>query len=147
MSSLVDSVKICFADAVCMYLKAANFHWNVEGPDFYQYHKLFEDIYKDVYESVDPLAEHIRALQSYTPASLKRIGEMSAIKDCLTPLSAAAMLAELSRDNQTVLSSLTAALNTATSERKHGLVNFLSARIEQHNKWAWFLRSSTGGSK
>ena len=38
------SLKTAFASEYAFALKAQNFHWNTEGPLFYQHHLLFERI-------------------------------------------------------------------------------------------------------
>ena len=58
----VDELNELLADVISFYFKAHSAHWNVMGPDFAEYHSLFESIYSDVYESVDPIAENVRKL-------------------------------------------------------------------------------------
>ena len=142
MDNLRKTLKISFASAFSFYLKAANFHWNVEGPDFYQYHKLFEDIYTDTYNSIDPLAEHCRTIGTYAPASLSRITELSAINDVTEVLTASSMIEMLLLDNDNLITCLNESFKEAQTHNMQGLMNFLADRIDQHQKWSWFLRSS-----
>lgn len=142
MDELKRQLKQTFASVFALYLKSANFHWNVEGADFYQYHKLFQDVYEDVYGSVDPLAEHLRAVGTYVPATLARITELTDVSDVTRVMPALEMVKELHDDNAKVIESLTTAFVEAEKHNLQGLMNFLGARIEQHNKWAWFLRAT-----
>lgn len=142
MDELKRQLKTTFASVFALYLKSANFHWNVEGADFYQYHKLFQKVYDDVYESIDPLAEHLRAIGTYVPATLGRITELSEVSDVARVPSALEMVKELHDDNAKVIESLTASFAEAEKHNMQGLMNFLAARLEQHNKWAWFLRAT-----
>jgi starvation-inducible DNA-binding protein len=146
MDELKKQLKETLATVFSFYLKAANFHWNIEGADFYQYHKLFEDVYTDVYQSIDPLAENCRKLGTYAPASFKRYTELTQIEDALEPISATAMLACLHSDNQIVIDSLNKCFTEAQKCGQQGLMNFLADRIDQHQKWNWFLRVSTKGA-
>lgn len=143
MDELKQQLKQTFGTVFSFYLKTANFHWNVEGADFFQYHTMFDTIYTDVYTSLDPLAEHLRAIGTYVPASLARISELTTVEDVKEPLPAQTMISTLHSDNAKVIDSLNAAFKAAQQENCQGLMNFLAARIEQHNKWAWFLRSSS----
>src|SRR6267154_1120464 len=59
------------ADEFVLYTKTRNAHWNVEGPDFCNKHKFFEDHYNAIDEIVDDVAERIRTLGHYAPATLK----------------------------------------------------------------------------
>lgn len=147
MDVLKRQLKETFATVFSFYLKTANFHWNVEGPNFYEYHRMFDDIYTDVYGSIDPLAEHCRAIDTYTPASFKRLSELALVADALEPLSASAMISQLHTDNKTVIESLNKTFVEAERLQLQGLMNFLAARIEQHNKWNWFLAATNKRGK
>ena len=46
---LVDQMKQVLASTFAFYLKAHNFHWNVEGPNFPQYHALFDTLYNELW--------------------------------------------------------------------------------------------------
>ncbi len=64
MDKFVNQLKIAFASQYAFAIKAQNFHWNVEGSDFYQLHNMFEDIYNEVYGSIDAFAENIRKIKA-----------------------------------------------------------------------------------
>ena len=81
MEQLQQIAKIAFASEFSFALKAQNFHWNVEGSDFLEYHQLFDIIYTEVYGSIDNFAENLRKLQTYTPASLSRFNMLTKVED------------------------------------------------------------------
>ena len=41
MDKFVNQLKIAFASQYAFAIKTQNYHWNVEGIDFYQKHKKF----------------------------------------------------------------------------------------------------------
>jgi len=45
---LADALKILLATEEAFALKAKQFHWNVEGPDFGQLHPFFNSIHDHV---------------------------------------------------------------------------------------------------
>lgn len=145
MDELVKSLKVSLATVFTFYLKVHFFHWNVEGEDFYQYHKLFEKIYEDVYDSVDPMAEEVRALNKYVPGSLSRYGELSKVEDETKVPTGAKMVERLLADNDTVIKCLLDTCDKAQEQNQQGLMNFLADRIDKHKKWSWFLRSTQKG--
>lgn len=142
MEELIKSLKVAHATVFAFYLKSHFFHWNVEGPDFYQYHKLFEQIYQDVQESIDGFGEQIRTLDSYAPGSFERLGSLSKIHDETKIPTGAVMIERLLADNETLMVALTETADLATKANNQGLVNFLGARLETHAKWSYFLRST-----
>ncbi len=142
MDELVKATKIAFATEFAFYLKAHYFHWNVEGPDFLEYHDLFGKIYEEVYGSIDDFAENIRKLGSYTPGSYTRLSMLSQIDDEMAVPPKDVMVQELLDDCEKISKVLKLVYNLAEREGKHGLSNFLAERMDAHDKHAWMLRSS-----
>jgi len=142
MEEITNPLKVAFADTYALYVKAQNYHWNVEGPMFAMYHDFFGNIYQEVGKAIDPFAEEIRAASAYTPAAFSRFLELTSIEDEVFIISADRMVSILYTDNAKVLGSLTIARNAAENAKAYGLVNFLEERLDQHNKHAWMLRAS-----
>lgn len=142
MDELIQAMKKSLADTFAFYLKAQGFHWNVEGPNFPQYHALFDTIYNEVYGSIDQFAEEIRSLDAYAPASFARFSELTSLEDEIQILNAQGMLTKLLADNDVVLSSLEQAYELAEVAHNHGLSNFLAERQDAHKKHAWQLKAT-----
>lgn len=68
--SIVSTLDALLADEYVIYTKTRNYHWNVVGPHFGDYHKIFEEQYNELSGDIDEIAERIRALGSKTSASL-----------------------------------------------------------------------------
>jgi starvation-inducible DNA-binding protein len=141
METLIEDMKRAFADTYAMYTRTHYYHWNVEGPNFYEYHLLFETIYLEVYGAIDTFAEEIRALNAYAPGSFGRLKELATIQDDDTVPTALEMVAKLQMVNAMVLASLQTAYRSC-GEMEVGLSNFLQDRINSHKKHAWFLRAT-----
>jgi starvation-inducible DNA-binding protein len=143
MNELVEALKKAQATSFAFYLKAHNYHWNVEGPNFAEYHEFLGDLYAEVFGAVDAIAEHCRTLDAYVPGSFSRFQELSSIEDELSVPTGRAMMAKLLADNQRVIGDLMAAHREAEILGKRGIVNFLEDRIDAHDKHGWMLRSFT----
>ena len=139
---MIETAKVVMADTFKFYLRAHNYHWNVEGTDFYQYHTLLEKIYSEVFDSVDPIAEHIRSMGSFVPGSLGRFAELSKLTDERDQTDALSMLYRLSQDNEVVLFNIKVAYDAAEAAGNHGWSNFLAERQAAHMKHGWMLRST-----
>ncbi len=142
MESLHKALKIAFASEYAFYLKAHYFHWNVEGPNFPQYHELFGNIYEEVYGSIDTFAEEIRATGTYTPGSFTRFSILSQIDDETEVLPAEAMLVELLQDSERMEEMFRIVFRAAEELGKHGLSDFLASRQDAHAKHSWMLRAT-----
>ena len=143
METLIEMMRKVLADTFAMYLKAHNYHWNVEGSNFPQYHEFFGNLYEELHGAVDPIAEEIRALNAYAPGSFTRFLELTEIEDEMTIPSGIEMAARLSIDNEKVLSTLNMAFKLADEFDQQGLADFIAGRIDTHKKHGWMLRSIT----
>ena len=141
METLVEMMKKVLADTFAMYLKSHNYHWNVEGSNFPQYHEFFGNLYEELHGAVDPIAEQIRALDSYAPGSLSRFMELTEIQDELNVPLGTDMARKLLSDNQIVMNTLNMTFKLAEQFDQQGLMDFLAGRIDTHSKHAWMLRS------
>lgn len=140
MNDLTQQMKVALASTFAFYLKTHNFHWNVEGPNFPQYHALFGDIYADAWGAVDLIAEHIRTLDAYAPGSLGRFSELSVVQDQVNIPDARVMVSELYSDNMKLIVELDKAYKLAETAGKSGIANFFQDRIDIHEKHGWMLR-------
>ncbi len=139
---LADTLKILLATTYALSIKAQNFHWNCEGPDFPQYHEFFGNYYEEVYgNTIDKLAEIIRQQDSYTPGSILRYAELSQIQDQTKIPRAMLMMEELFQDNATILDMYKQAFHVANEADEQGICDFIAGRIDAHAKHAWQLRS------
>jgi starvation-inducible DNA-binding protein len=143
MEELIEDLKKLFASNYAFYLKAQYYHWNIEGPDFPQYHEFFGNLYEEVGGSIDPMAEHIRAVDAYAPGSFARFVALSGIEGDDTIPTGLAMAARLVEDNEKLLTMLIDVYRKAEAVDRLGLSNFLQDRIEAHRKHSWMLRATT----
>jgi starvation-inducible DNA-binding protein len=136
------ALKTAFASEYSFFLKAQNFHWNVEGPLFVQLHDLFGKIYEEVYDSIDTFAEELRALDTYAPASLQKFSMLSAVDDENSIPEWSQMLQELLADSDKMAEIFKITFDLAEQNGDHGLADFLAGRQDAHKKHSWMLRSS-----
>lgn len=142
LQKLHKTAKIAFASEFSFYLKAHNFHWNVEGPDFLQYHDLFGKIYEEVFESIDTFAEQIRALDAYVPGSFTKFSMLSQLDDEVDILIKEEMVLTLLEDNKKIQIILKMLFDVSEEAGTVGFSDFVAGRIDAHAKHGWMLRSS-----
>jgi len=143
MDELKTAIKVLLANATVMYYKAHQFHWNIEGIEFTQFHEFFGDLYTDVYASVDPTAELLRKLDDYAPVSLDELFKYKTLQEETTRVELLSdILASLIKANEEVLASLNKVFTIANANKQQGICNFIADRIDTHQKHAWFLRAS-----
>ena len=147
MEELQKASKVAFATTFSFYLKAHNFHWNVEGIHFKELHDLFGVIYEEVYGSIDTFAEQIRSMNTYVPASFQRFSMLTQIDDETSILPPEAMITELFEDNEKIIKILKLVFQESENNGEYGFSDFIAGRIDAHRKHGWMLRASAKGNE
>ena len=138
---LSDNLKVILASTQSFAIKSQNFHWNIEGSNFPQYHAFYDTLYGDVNATIDPIAEYIRILGHYTPGSLQRYYELSIIPDQTKIPRASLMFSETLSDIDRMLELIVPMFDEATNEKQQGIANYLAELQDLYGKKAWFIRS------
>lgn len=142
MEELYASLKIVLANTFVMYFKSHAGHWNIEGPNFSAHHAFLDGLYNELHDAVDPIAEHIRAIDEYAPYSLMDLyNAKTVIEDSEVNANSLSIFASLRLANDEVITSLNKAYELANYHKQNGLSNFLQDRLDVHAKWGWQIRS------
>lgn len=140
---LAEGLSKLLADSSVLYLKTQGFHWNVEGPLFHSLHGLFLSQYTELWESMDAIAERIRALGCYSPASFKKFLELTSVSEATGKhLLAKEMIHHLILDNEALAKSARSVLFLSHSLSDEVTSELVTERMKAHEKNIWMLRSS-----
>ena len=145
-AGVAEKLNRLLADEVLLYVKTRNYHWNVQGPDFSETHKLFEAQYEELDEIMDQVAERTRMLGARAAGSMSQFLEMTQLKeDKGTTTGEKEMFTGLLIDHESVVRRLREDLDVV-GDKFHdlGTQDFLTGLMEQHEKMAWMLRSYMG---
>ena len=141
METLIQQLKVILATNFALYLKSHNYHWNIEGTNFPQYHSFLDGFYNQVWEQTDDIAEHLRKLDSYAPGSFTRFLELSDIQEEVNVPTALVMMNNLRTDNDRLIMHLRAGIVAADQANEPAVSNFLQDLLGRQQKSAWMLRS------
>lgn len=143
ISKVVEILIKVLADEFVLYTKTKRAHWNVEGPDFYNKHLFFEQQYDTIDEIVDTVAERIRSLGHYTPATLKDFLALTHLTEELQEKNDAnGFIKELLLDHESIIIYLRENINLIANELQDaGTSDFITGLVETHEKMAWMLRA------
>lgn len=123
------------------YQNTRNYHWNIKGENFFELHIKFEELYTDLFEKIDEIAERILTL-GYTPLhnysdyfTLSKIKESKEVNNGMKAmsdiLSSFAIILPLQRE----------ILALASDADDEGTVAILSDFIRTQEKLVWMYAS------
>jgi starvation-inducible DNA-binding protein len=131
------------ADETVLYIKTKNAHWNIEGPDFYDKHKFFETQFEQLDELIDMVAERIRTLGHYAPATLNSYLSLTHLTEQTREKNdSQGFIKELLEDHESVIIILREHIKSFSNNfHDLGTSDFITGLMETHEKMSWFLRS------
>ena len=143
---IVKELSVALANTYTVYLKTQNYHWNVTGPLFGTLHRIFDEHYHELADAIDKIAERIRAIGSYAPATYRQFQEFTNIDEDRDTPAADMMLQNLVRDHESIVVTLRQSIRVADEVNDAATSDLLVKRINEHEKYAWMLKSFTKGT-
>jgi len=130
------------ADEHVLYNKTRSYHWDVEGPSFMEFHKLYEGQYTELAEMIDEIAERIRTIGHYAEGRLKEILKLTSLEEPDVPTDQSAQIENLESDHDVIIVRLRKLISDFDEKYKDiGSSDFITGVLKQHEKMAWMLRS------
>jgi starvation-inducible DNA-binding protein len=137
-----ELLSISLSNEMTLYIKTRKAHWNVTGESFMELHKLFENQYKQLEESIDEIAERIGKLGGKTIGTMQEYSKLAVIKESPNKYpSSKEMIKELLKDHETIIIQFRKDVDDCTEKHKDaGTADFITGLMEQHETIAWILR-------
>lgn len=138
-NGMIQALRVLLADTYALYLKTQNYHWNVVGPNFFSFHKMFEEQYEALSEATDEIAERIRALNAKSPGSFVEFNSLKTIPEAKSDISDKEMLADLKTSHEHIVKQLNLMIEQAGNENDYITQDLLIQRQSYHEKIIWML--------
>ena len=138
---IADGLGRLLADTWVLYGKTHGFHWNVTGPMFTSLHTLFETQYNELWDSLDELAERIRALGLPAPFGDSTLTKLASLEEAGSIPAAMDMVKQLVADHEAVARTARSVFEIADAANDQPSADLLTQRLQVHEKTAWMLRS------
>lgn len=137
----IDQLQILLATVQVLQTKTQYYHWNVTGIHFQSLHAFFEEQYSFYFETLDTVAERIRALGKPVTASLEYYKKTSIIADSTTETNAEAMLKAYKTDLSIMIEWLYDAIDTCDDADEVGTEDYLTGLLQEIQKRHWMTSS------
>ena len=146
--SLRVALKILLANSFVLLYKSQSYHWNCRGKRFSMAHKFFEEVYDELFEAIDVIAEQIKICGDDTPISLAKILSFATIdEDTKLPDSIDNMFSIFLTDNKHLIENLNKIASMAEEHKKQGVLDMVVQRLRVNQKLAWMVSSPIDGEK
>ncbi len=137
----IASLNILLADYHMYYQKLRNFHWNVTGPNFFELHAKFEELYEDAKVKIDEIAERILTLRAKPYSNYSSYLNHSNIKEPNTNLIDHEMISSILKDQDILLDQLKTVAENAEDAKDDGTLDITGTYIGELEKTSWMLNA------
>ncbi|WP_194972559.1 Dps family protein [Aquiflexum lacus] len=135
------------ADEFILFTKTRNAHWNLEGSNFSYFHTFFEKQFSLLEDNLDEVAERIRALGHFAPATLSMFLKLTHLSEVTRKDNSVRGFVELLlEDHEQIIMQCRSLVKTFTEKYNDiGSGDFVTGLLVKHEKNAWLLRSHLNG--
>ncbi|MCH8534693.1 MAG: DNA starvation/stationary phase protection protein [Flavobacteriaceae bacterium] len=135
----VKQLNILLADYHLYYQKLRNFHWNVEGKNFFDLHEKFEEMYDDAKIKIDEIAERILTLRMNPVSNFSEYLKLTNLAESNPNLGDYQMVETLLEDHGKIISQMRKVVKTADEGGDEGTIDLVGAYIRELEKSSWML--------
>ena len=145
---LTDNLRTAMANTFQMYYRAYSCYWNSQGIHFYSVRLFLKEMYTDLWETVNGLAEQIKSLDTTVPPSISGLLTFSTIEcDQSSRNQPVDILKGLLDANTQVISSLELSLESSRETNTHNVTHYLEERLANHARYNWMIKATLHGIK
>lgn len=143
MKKTIEKLNQSVAEMTVFYQKMRHFHWHVKGEDFFVLHEKFEEIYNEVNEMIDELAERVVALGGTSMTSLKVVlSKAKKIKENNSFPTDKEMVKEVLKDLKTLVELSVEHIKQVEKTGDRTTVNMLDSAVDKLNHHVWMLEAT-----
>jgi starvation-inducible DNA-binding protein len=140
-AELTKEINLLIATYHVHYQKLRNFHWNVEGNDFFELHEKFEELYNFSKVNIDDLAERVRVFGERPMARLDEYLKFSKISEPEDRLKPKQMVDEILTDFEILLTQMIVVLDLANECGDVSTINMLNSIVNKTEKYYWMFNA------
>ena len=108
---------------------------------FTSLHAMFDTQYNELWDSLDEIAERIRALGLPAPFGDSTLTKLASIEEASSIPPAMDMVKQLMSDHEAVARTARSVFEIADAANDQPSADLLTQRLQVHEKTAWMLRS------
>ena len=139
--NLEQNLNELLSDLNVFYRKLQNYHWNVTGQDFFQAHLKLEELYNEINEQIDEVAEHILILGEEPLGTLKDYLEKTNITEAENKkIQSQAVFQTILKDYKKLLEKVTEIKEKADEQKEYSTSALMDDYILDYSKIIWMLK-------
>lgn len=143
MEEITNKLNEFLADLNVFFRKLQNYHWNIEGKQFFVLHEKLEEYYDKIYKQIDEIAEHMLILGAQPLGTLKDYLEISKIREAENKkVKSDEVFNNIISDVNTLLKTATEIKKEADNQNLYATSSMIDEYILEYGKMLWMLNQT-----
>lgn len=143
MENLEKSLKTFQSNSIIFTNLVRGFFWNTESVLMRQSRIVYREIYENSEKAIDETAAWLRKLGIEAPYTLEEYAQYQTLGNVKPETYCGVEMAmHLVPINKKIIEEIKNLISQSLYNSEHGLSQYLSTRLSQHQEWNWFLESS-----
>ena len=141
METIVKKLNVFLSDLNVFFRKLQNYHWYIEGKDFFILHAKLQEYYEDIFKQIDEVAEHILIIGYEPLATMKDYLENTGLIEAENKkVKCEEVFSVLVNDFEYLLKSAKEIRKIAEEKEFSGTSTFMDNMIEDYSKKIWMIK-------
>jgi starvation-inducible DNA-binding protein len=137
--NVIDGLNGFLADATVFYQKLRHYHWNVAGPEFFDLHAKFEEVYTAWAVSIDEVAERVLMVGGVPLHTLASMLKTATLQEDESVPGGRDMVDAVLADLNALRARAGTVIEAAEAASDRGTVNLLDGLCDVIEKEAWMF--------
>ena len=121
------------------YQNLRNFHWNIQGENFFDLHSQFEELYNDARLKIDEVAERILTLRHRPKSRISDYLSSAKIEEAPVLNDDREMVLTILKNHRELISNLRNIITVAGDLNDEGTIDMAGSFLENLEKKSWML--------
>ncbi|NND08376.1 MAG: DNA starvation/stationary phase protection protein [Saprospiraceae bacterium] len=141
LGKVVESLNLLLADYQIYYQNLRNYHWNIEGENFFDLHQRFEVLYNDAKVKIDEIAERVLTLRHRPLGKISVYLDSSQISEGEAPVSDREMVNAILANHANLIDRMRLVIKEASQVGDEGTIDMIGGFLANVEKQSWMLDS------
>lgn len=147
LNKVAKKLNVLLATYSVYYQNLRSFHWHIRGNNFYEIHRLFEDLYNDAKLKIDEIAERIITINQKPLGSMVEYIKYSKIKESKDIMIDDKMASVILTNHKVLIQLIREAIKQADDVNDEGTIDLLGGVLGYLEKKSWMLNAWKGRRK
>lgn len=145
---VAEGMNTYLADLHVLYTKLHNYHWNVEGREFFTLHAKLEELYNAVAEEIDAVAERILMIGHRPLATMADYLKNATLNETASePVTGQRIVEDLLADFREIMAGLRQGIVDAQQVGDEVSADMMIGSLANYEKNVWMLTAYLGTKK